>query len=140
MDLYDVMTEIDTKLKAITGLRVAEFGYPGKVDGLTAVQYPPDRIDFDGAYGRGADGYDDHLIVVMTGMSNRRAALKRLAPFVRGSGAQSIKAALDTATVAAKYTSCADLTVAWAELDIPKIGGAEYLAALFHCKIIGLGA
>jgi hypothetical protein len=140
MDLYTVMTEIDTRLKTITGLRVAEFGYPGTITGTTAVQYPPDRINFDGAYGRGQDDYDDHLIVVMTGLANRRAALKRLAPYLRGSGAQSIKAVLDSATTTPAYTSCSDITVAWAEIDIPKIGGAWYLAGLFHCKITGVGA
>lgn len=136
MDLYTVMTEIDTRLKTITGLRVAEFGYPGSVTGTTAVQYPPDRINFDGTYGRGMDDYDDHLIVVLTGMANRRAALKRLAPFLRGSGAQSIKACLDPVP----WASCSDVTVGWAEIDMPKLGGVDYLAALFHCKITGVGA
>lgn len=137
-----MMTEIDTKLKAITGLRVTEFGLPGAVTGgaITAVQYLPDRVNFDGTYGRGSDTYEDHLIVIMTGMSSRRAALKRLAPFLRGSGSQSIKQKLDTATVAAAYTSCSDFTVAWAEPDVAKIGGTDFLAAVFHCKITGLGA
>jgi hypothetical protein len=140
MDLYTVMTEIDTRLKTITGLRVAEFGYPGSVTGTTAVQYPPDRINFDGAYGRGMDDYDDHLIVVLTGMANRRAALKRLAPFLRGSGAQSIKACLDPVPIVTAWASCSDVTVKYAEIDMPKLGGVEYLAALFHCKITGVGA
>lgn len=139
MDLYAVMTEIDTRLKTITGLRVAEFGFPGSVKPPAAVQYPPDRITFDQTYGRGLDVYEDHIVVVFVGMSSTRAAMKEIAPYLAGSGAKSIKAKLDM-SAAAPYVSCADLQVVWAELDTPKMAGADYLAALFHCKIHGSGA
>jgi hypothetical protein len=141
MDLYDVMTEIDTRLRTIAGLRVAEMtaGGPGSISPPIAVQYPPDRINFDLTYGRGSDSYEDHIVAVIVGASARRSALQAIAPFLRGSGASSIKAKLDMTTVA-PYASCADLTVGWAELDVPKIGGTDYLAALFHMKIIGAGA
>jgi hypothetical protein len=140
MDLYDVMTEIDTRLKTITGLRVAEFGYARSVQPPAAVQYPPDRINFDGAYGRGADDYEDHLIVVFVGNSNSRAALKEIAPYLRGSGPKSIKAVVDNSATL-PYTSCSAVTVGWAELDAgARMGNADYLAALFHCKIVGVGA
>ena len=135
-----MMTEIDTRLKTITGLRVAEFGYAKSIQPPMAVQYPPERISFDGTYGRGSDTYEDHLIVVGVGNSNARSALKAIAPFLAGSGAKSIKAKLDMSNTA-PYASCSDLTVVWAELDAgARIGGADYLAAVFHCNIIGAGA
>lgn len=140
MDLYTVMTEIDVRLKTIAGLRVAEFGYAKSVQPPAAVQYPPDRINFDGTYGRGSDDYQDHLVVVFVGNANARSALQAITPFVRGSGPKSIKAVLD-ATNVAPYASCSDLTVQWAELDPgAKMGNRELLAALFHCKITGIGA
>lgn len=140
MNLYDVMTEIDTRLRTITGLRMAEFGAPGSIQPPAAVQYPPDRIGFDGTYGRGSDTYEDHIVVVYVGKANTRAALKAIAPYLDGSGAKSIKAKLDYSN-GAPYASCSDLTVVWAELDAgARIGGGDYLAALFHCNIIGAGA
>lgn len=135
-----MMTEVDTRLKTITGLRVAEFGFAGKVNPPAAVQYPPERIGFDSTYGRGVDLYEDHIVAVVVGFgAGRRTALQTLAAYLAGSGTKSIKAKLDMAP-AAPYTSCSDLMVQWAEVDTPKIGGVDYLAALFHCKIIGPGA
>lgn len=143
MDLTAVMTEIDTRLKTITGLRVPEMGFTKSVRPPAAVQYPPDRITFDGTYGRGCDVYEDHIVVVFVAgnATDNRSSLKAIAPYLAGSGAKSIKAKLDSATTATPYTSCSDLTVVWAELDDgATIGGNDYLAALFHCKIIGVGA
>lgn len=140
MNLYDVMTEVDVRLKTITGLRVAEFGVAGSIQPPAAVQYPPERINFDGTYARGSDSYEDHIVVVFVGKANLRAGLKQLAPYLDGSGAKSIKAKLD-ASGAAPYTSCSDLTVVWAEIDAGvRIAGGDYLAALFHCNITGIGA
>lgn len=140
MDLYTVMTEVDVRLKTITGLRVAEFGFAKSVQLPAAVQYPPARITFDGTYGRGSDDYEDHIVVVFVGNANARNALREIAPYLRGSGLKSIKAVLD-ATNSAPYTSCSDLTVQWAELDAgAKMNDREVLAALFHCKITGVGA
>lgn len=139
MDLYAVMTEVDTRLKTIAGLRVS-MGYEGTVNAPAAVQYPPERVTFDGTYARGSDDLDDLVVVVFVGRSSNRAALKELAPYLAGSGAKSIKAKLD-ATNVAPYAACSDLTVMYAEIDDgARIGGRDYLAALFHCKITGSGA
>lgn len=140
MDLYAVMQEVDARLKTVPTL-TTDIGFPGKLARVpAAVQYPPERIDFDLTYGRGTDVYDDLLIVVFVGRSSPRQALKDITPFLAGSGSKSIKAKVDM-SAAAPYTSCADLQVQWAELDdTATIGGGTYLAAHFHCKITGLGA
>lgn len=140
MDLAAVMTEVDTRLKTIPALAV-HLGFPGKLARVpAAVQYPPDRIDFDLTYGRGTDTMDDLLVVVFVRRNTNRQAINDITPYVAGSGASSIKAKLDM-TAANPYTSCSDLQVQWAELDpTATLGGNEYLAALFHCKITGLGA
>lgn len=140
MDLFAVMTEVDTRLKTIPGLSV-EMGWAGKLARVpAAVQYPPARLDFDLTYGRGTDQYSDLIVVVFVGRANNRQALKDITPYLAGSGTKSIKAKLDLSPTA-PYTSCADLQVQWADLDpTATIAGNTYMAALFHCKITGLGA
>lgn len=139
MDLYAVMTEVDTRLKTITGLRTTAIGADAPIAVPAAVQYLPDRIDFDLTYGRGLDKASDLIVVVFVGRASLRSAVKAIAPYVAGSGTSSIKQKLDSAT--APYTSCADFQVVYAEIDYnARLGGADYLAALFHCNFAGAGA
>lgn len=139
MDLYAVMSEVDTRLRTITGLRTTAIGADGPVAPPAAVQYLPDRIDFDLTYGRGMDKATDLIVVVFVGKANLRSAVKAIAPYVAGSGTSSIKQKLDTATAA--YASCADFQVLYAEIDYnARLGGKDYLAALFHCNFAGAGA
>jgi hypothetical protein len=140
VDLYAVMSEVDTRLKTITGLHVS-MGHTGKISAIpAAVQYPPERVNYDTTYRRGGDDMDDLLVVVFVGRSTNRQALKDITPYLAGSGAKSIKTVLD-ATDVAPYASCSDLTVQWAEVDWEaKVAGAEYAAAIFYCKITGAGA
>lgn len=140
MNLATVMAEIDTRLKTIPGLAV-HLGYPGKLVRLpAAVQYPPERIDFDLTYGRGTDEYPDLLVVVFVRRNTPRQAVADISAYLAGSGAQSIKAKLDT-TPAAPYASAFDVQVLWADLDpLASFGGGEFVAALFHLKITGSGA
>lgn len=139
MDLAAVMTEVDTRLRTVTGLRVTAIGADQAVPVPAAVQYLPDRIDFDQTYGRGMDKITDLIVVVFVSRANLRAAVKEISPYVAGSGAKSIKAKLDSSTAA--YTSCSDFQVMYAELDYnATLHGTEYLAALFHCNIAGSGA
>lgn len=139
MNLSAVLAEIDGRLATITGLR-HYVGFPGKITAPAAVVYPPDRIDYDQTYGRGVDTLEDLVVVVFVRNSTPRAALAAILPYLDGSGTKSIKAKLD-ATAAAPYASCSDVTVGWSQLDPGAvIGGGSYLAAHFHCKIIGPGA
>lgn len=139
MDVYAVMTEVDTRLRAVPGLRSTAIGADGPVTPPCAVQYLPDRIDFDLTYGRGMDKISDLIVVVFVGRGNLRSAVKAITPYVAGSGTKSIKAALDSAT--APYTGCADFQVIYAEIDYAaRLGGTDYLAALFHCNFAGSGA
>lgn len=140
MDLYAVMSEIDARLKTITGLRVAEFGLAGGgVSPPAAVQYLPEKLAYDQTAGRGVDKIEDLQVVVFVGMASHRAAVKNITPFVAGSGTKSIKAKLDETTGGA-YASCSTVTVSEAELDMAKLGGVDLLAAIFHLNIFGPGA
>lgn len=139
MDIMAVMTEVDTRLKTITGMRTTAIGADAAVQTPAAVQYLPDRIDFDQTYGRGVDTVTDLAVVVFLGKANLRNAIKAVAPYIAGSGAKSIKAKLDSAIT--PYTSCSDFQVVWAEVDYgARLAGTTYLAAIFHCNFTGPGA
>jgi hypothetical protein len=138
VDLLAVMTEIDTRLKTITALRMTSIGTDSAVSVPAAVQYLPDRVDFDQTAGRGMDKINDLIVVVFIGRANMRNAVKALAPYLAGTGASSVRRVLDTRT--AGYTACNDVQVTYAEVDYAaQIGGVPYLAALFHCDIYGPG-
>jgi hypothetical protein len=138
VDLYTIMTEIKTRLSAVPNLRTVEIGWGEIVSPPAAKIYLPETIRFDTTYGRGVDVYDDLAVVVFVALTNPRSALKTLAPFMAGSGAQSIKAAIDTASGA--YASAHDVQVVTAEIDQTKLAGTDYLAGLFHLQILGKGA
>lgn len=139
MDLYAVMTEVDTRLRAIPGIRTTSIGADTAVTPPAAVQYLPDRLDFDLTYGRGMDKATDLIVVVFIGRQSLRSAVSALAPYVAGSGTRSVKAALDSSTAA--YASCSDFQVLYAEIDYSaRLAGTDYLAALFHCNFAGSGA
>lgn len=136
MDLNAVSDEIRTALGTITGLRTPAWGVMS-TSPPAAIVALPERILFDETYGRGKDHYPDLSVVVLTGSSDERAALKNMAPFVAGSGVKSIKAVLE----AYVWTTLESLTVEWCEFE-PSMtfAGTPYLAAIFHLKIIGKGA
>jgi hypothetical protein len=136
MDLNAVSDEIRTALGTITGLRAPAWGVK-RVEAPAALVALPERIVFDETYGRGKDHYPDVSVVLLIGSAEERAAIKNMAPFVAGSGAKSIKAALE----AYAWTTLESLTVEWCEFE-PSMtfAGTPYLAAIFHLKIIGKGA
>lgn len=132
MNLHSVMTELGTALTGI-GLRVH---VPGQnVSVPAAIVALPDEITYDATYGRGSDRMVIP-VVVLAGLVSDRTAVKALAAYADGSGAKSVKAALDGGT----YTACDSVTVAQATFDTYSIAGTEYLAALFDVDITGSGS
>lgn len=127
--------EIRTALAGITGLRVPPWG-------VEAVQPPaalvtlPERVDFDETYGRGKDRYPDLQVVILVGMAEERASLKKLAGYIAGSGAASVKAVLE----AYAWTTCDSVRVVFCDFPRATYAGTPYLAAAFHLDIIGRGA
>lgn len=134
-----VVAEVVTRLETIAALEV-HYGFPGKLARVpAAVVYPPERIDFDLTYGRGADAYPEMVVVIFVRRSTNRTMIAEISPYLAGSGAQSIKAKLDQSS--APYANAFDVQVQWAALDpLAAFAGSEYLAALFHLKITGSGA
>jgi hypothetical protein len=137
MDLTDVIDDIRGALDTITGLRVPEWGVQ-KISPPAALIMPPERIDYDETYGRGKDRYPDIEVMVMVANPTTWRAFQELAPYLDGSGAKSVKAAIE----AYAYTACdpQSVRVAWAEVDVVAYAGTPYLAAIFHTELIGNGA
>ena len=127
------MGEVATRLRTIAGLRV--FDYPvDEVRPPTAIVALPE-ITFDETYGRGTDRYAMPVLLVV-GNAVDRAARNNLAPYVKGSGAKSVKATLEG------YTPVAfdSIRVQSASFDVVTFGSVDYLTASFTLDILGSGA
>lgn len=136
MDLDAVSTEIQTQLATITGLRVPPWGAKQPQPPVALVALPV-KVDYDETYGRGKDRYPDLPVVVLVGAAEERASRKKLAEYVAGSGAKSVKAVLE----ARAWVACDSVRVASCEFDdTATYGGGPYLAAIFHLDVIGKGA
>jgi hypothetical protein len=137
MDLNDVVGEIRAALDTIAGLRVPEWGVQS-ITPPAALVLPPERIDFDDTYGRGKDRYPDMEAVVLVANPTTWRAMEMLAPYADGSGAQSVKAAIEGYA----FTACdpESVRVAYVEFEVATYAGTPYLAAIFHIELTGTGA
>jgi hypothetical protein len=136
MNVEAVMAEIGSKLGAIEGLRVFPYNV-GKVPPPGAVVGLPEDIAFDQTYGRGSDAIT-LPVWVLVAKSSDRAANHELAAYLSGSGARSVKAAVDSTDTNA-YTSCDTVTVTTAVTGAYTSGGVDMLGAEFTVDIRGRG-
>lgn len=135
MNVAAVMDEIAVELDTISGLRV--FAYPpDKIDPPAAIVGYPETVTYDVSMGRGTDMIV-FPIFVMVGRLTDRTARDKLAPFLAGSGASSIKGVL---RAAAPYVAMASLRVASATIEVVTMAGLEYLTAVFTVNVYGQGA
>jgi hypothetical protein len=133
MNLADLMDEIGDALDTITGLRV--YRWPAaEITPPAAIVTYPERIEFDGTYRRGMDRVTIPVIVV-AGRASERAARDNLARYCDGSGATSVKAAVDGHT----YTVADSVRVTQIEFDVFTMNGADYVSATFDIDVVGLG-
>lgn len=134
MNLADVMDELAAELGTIAGLRVYAYPADSPQPPAAIVTFPESYV-FDETFGRGMDRLTIPVTVVV-GRSSDRASRDQLAPYVDGSGPQSIKAVLE----AGSYTAMDTVHVTRAEFDIVAIAAVEYLAATLAVDIAGQGA
>lgn len=133
MNLADVMDELALRLSTIGNLRVSEWPTAATTPPAAFVDYP-ETYTFDATYGRGADTMNIPVVVVV-GQPSVRAARGLLAGYLRGSGTQSVKTALERGRTAA-FDS---IHVSSAEIEIYELAATRYLAAIFTCEITGQG-
>jgi hypothetical protein len=134
MDLADVMDQTGDRLDTIGGLRVWRYPPNSLTPPGAVVSYPED-YDYDATYGRGMDRMTLPVVVVV-GKPSDRASRDKLAAYVDGSGAASVKAVLESGT----YTAFDSVRVMRVEFDVVTIAGTDYMAALFSLDIAGQGA
>lgn len=134
MNLATVMDEVGDRLATIAGLRVYRYPADNVAPPAAVVTYP-EQIDYDGAYARGMDRVT-LPVVVLVGKVSDRASRDRVAAYCDGSGARSLKAALEAGT----YTACDTVRVTGAEFDVVQMAGVDYLSAAFTLDIAGTGA
>lgn len=135
MQLTAVMDDVAAGLETISGLRVAPY-WPDRVNPPQAVVAWPEEITYDATMARGSDRFET-TVTVLVGRADVRSARDVLAAYADGTGASSVKAALE-AYDADSYHS---LRVTRADFPgaIP-VGGVDYLAVTFTLDIIGRGA
>jgi hypothetical protein len=135
MDLDQVMDEVASVVRQITGLKTV-FAYPPPtlVPPAGYVSYPQ-SIDYDEEYQRGGDQFTDLPIVLVASKVTDRTARDTVAAWAAGAGPKSIKAHMEEWP----WTTCDDLTVTSCEFDVEKIAGVEYLVALFKATVVGPG-
>lgn len=137
MDVKAVMAEMATKLDTISGLRA--FGYPpGKLPLPGGFVAPPDDVTYDETYGRGSDAMTFPLFVLVA-RADDRAAVLELVPYLSGSGAKSVKSAVDS-TKANPYTACDTVTVTRAATGAYTYNGVDTYGAEFTVQVTGSGS
>lgn len=134
MILKDVMTDIGTRLKTISGLRVYDFPSDSITPPAAIIAYP-DEIVYDATYGRGMDRMT-LPVLVLAGKANDRAARNNLVGYADGTGAGSIKSVIESGS----YTSFHEVRVVRVEFDVVRVASNDYAAALFDLDITGQGA
>lgn len=133
MDLEAVTVELETALGGIASLRVATVG--DKVVPPAAFITYPATIEFDATYDRGSDTMELQAVVVV-GRTVARETRSALAAYCAGSGAASVKAALESYA----YTAAEVVTVSHVDFDVQAVAGVDYMAAIFTINITGQGA
>lgn len=132
LDLNAVMDAIGARLVGVTGLRVYDYAADGAPPPAAIVALP-ETVEYDTVAGRGADRVMIP-VTVLVGRVSDRAARDQLAQYVSGTGALSVKTAVegnggDLGGVA--HT----VRVTEARIDVVTIQAVEYLGATFDVEV-----
>ncbi len=129
--IADIRTGIATNLATISGLRTTET-VPDNPQPPTAI-IQPTSIDFDKTFARGLDQYN-FVVTLIVGRASERWAQKLLDSYCAGSGAGSVKAAIESNRTLSGQIQ--DLRVtAMRNYGTITIGEVIYLAAEFDLVV-----
>jgi len=129
LDLNAVMDAIGTRLGNIAGLRVTDYA-SDRANPPHAIVGLPDEVEYDAVMGRGADRVVIP-ITLLVGKVSERAARDQLAAYVSGTGAASVKEAVDGDLGGAAQTA----RVTGATISIVTIQSVDYLGASFEVEV-----
>lgn len=136
LNLSEVAVEIAERLALIDGLNAFHF-QPGSISPPSAIVLNPNPgdLEYDRTYGRGLDRVTLPL-VVFVGRADVRTSQELVRLYLDGSGAKSIKTALE----AGPYASLHTIRVTVGGVDGYSLGGVEHLVALLDLDISGNGS
>lgn len=127
-----VRAGLGTALDTITGLRVFDY-VPDSLSPPAAVVEPLE-VDYDEAMQRGLDFYRAFILIIVGRMSDR-SSQDRLDAYVAGSGASSVKAALEADK--SLGGACSTLQVTSARPREVVVSGVNMIAYRFEVSIYG---
>lgn len=127
-----VRAGLGTALDTITGLRVFDY-VPDSLSPPAAVVEPLE-VDYDEAMKRGLDFYRAFILIIVGRMSDR-SSQDRLDAYVAGSGASSVKAALEANRTLGG--ACSTLQVTSARPREVVVSGVNMIAYRFEVSIYG---
>lgn len=134
MNIADVMDDLGTALETIAGLRVFPY-WADRITPPAAVVAWPDPLTYDSTFGRGSDRVE-LAVMVMVGKVDSRTARDKVAAYADGSGASSVKVAIESHTPTAYHSA----RVQRCEFGVVTVASVEYLAATFYIDLTGTGA
>lgn len=132
LDLNTVMDAIGARLVGVTGLRVYDYAADA-ANPPAAIVSLPETVEYDVVAGRGADRVVIP-VTVLVGKVSDRAARDNLSQYVAGTGAQSIKSAVE-GTDPTLGGVCHSVRVTDARVDVVTIQAVDYLGASFNVEV-----
>lgn len=134
MNLAGVLDDLGAALGSIEGLRVFPY-WTDRIAPPCAIVGWPEPLTYDATFGRGSDRTEIPVYVAV-GKLDARSARDTMARYADGSGAHSVKAAVE----AHEPTSYDTARVIRVEFDVLTVASVDYLSAVFFVDITGRGA
>ena len=132
LDLNAVMDALGARLVGVTGLRVYDYA-SDSANPPAAIVSLPSTIEYDAVMGRGAD----RIVIpvtVLVGKVSERTARDRLGAYIAGTGASSIKAAIEGSDPTLGGVA-QTVRVTNASVDVVTIQAIDYLGASFDVEV-----
>lgn len=133
LNTAEVMEGLRVRLATITGLKTHAYP-PDSLVAPAGVVHFPTAVEFDLTAQRGKDAIEVE-VSVLVGKVSDRTARTRLGAYLAGSGASSVKAAIEggkTLGGAADTTRVRSATVSTIAVE-----GVDYLSASFEVHVVG---
>lgn len=133
IDVNAVMDAIGVRLATISGLRV--FDYPADtVNPPAAVVGLPTEVIYDISKARGFD-MATIPVFVLVGSPFSRAARDALVPYLAGSGAQSVKTAIEADETLSGACSALRVTGVRTDGSGITVNGIQYMGAILEVEV-----
>lgn len=132
LDLNATMDAIGARLVGVTGLRVYDYAADAAAPPAAIVALP-ETVEYDVVAGRGSDRVVIP-VTVLVGRVSDRAARDQLAQYVSGTGALSVKSAVEGGTGDLGGVAHS-VRVTEARVEIVTIQAVEYLGATFDVEV-----